>query len=65
LQLHQPIGRLGKNRKLRQVAAHHGDFIATMEARASVTIFVDLVRDVLTLRYGKSLGSEEIGLAGK
>src|SRR5579864_2214753 len=63
LQLHQPVRGLRKNRKLRQVSANHGDFIAAVKPRASVAVFVNLVWYVLALRNRKSLRREEIRLA--
>src|ERR1700722_20383198 len=63
LQFDQPIRRLRQDRELGQFPADHGHFIATMKARTSVTILVDLVGKILALCDRESLACEEIRLA--
>ena len=59
LDLHQPVGRLRKHGELGQFAAHHGDLIAMVEARADAAVFVDLVGQIFTLRHGESQAGEK------
>ena len=63
LQLHEPIRRLREDRELGEISAYHRDFVATVEPRTRVAIFIDLVRQVLALRDRKSLAGEKVRLA--
>ena len=61
----QPVRRFRQNRELRQVPAHHRDFIATMEPRTRVTIFINLVGKIFALRDRESLPAKKSGLRVK
>src|ERR1700730_14888087 len=65
LDLDQPVGGLREHGELGQFAAHHGDFITLMEARADAAVFVDLVGQIFTLGHGKSQAGEEFRNARK
>src|SRR4051812_31378545 len=63
LQFHQPVRGFRKDRELRQVPSHHCDFIAAMESRTGMAVFVDLIGKILALRDRESLTGEEIRFA--
>jgi hypothetical protein len=65
LQFNEQTSGFGKNCELRQPAPHHRHLVATMEARAHVTVFVDLVGKVLTLGDRKSLRRKKLRFARK
>ncbi len=52
-------GDLGKR------AADHGDFVAGVEARAGLAVFVDLVGQGGAVDYAKAEVEEEVGDAGE
>src|SRR5580698_6146488 len=59
LKLNQPIRGFRQNRKFRQFAPYHRYFVASMKARANVTVFVNFVGQILALCSGETQASEE------
>src|SRR5215467_2940047 len=57
----QPVCGWGKNGESRQLAADHRHFVAAVEARTLVAVFVNFVGQVAMLRDGESHAREEIG----
>ena len=65
LELYKFAGRFCQDREPWNVAFHHGNFIAAMQARTDVAVLVDLVRQVFAARFGESEMREEFRLARK
>src|ERR1700719_34468 len=61
----QPVFRWRQNRKCRRVATKHCDFVAAIEPRTLITIFVDLVGKILMISGGESQPREKLRDAGE
>ena len=47
--MNSSTSRLGQDGKFRQLALHHGNFVAAVQAWADVAVFVDFVGQVFAL----------------
>src|SRR6185437_6434463 len=65
LQFHQPVGGLGQDGESRKLAFYHRDFVAVVITRTNAAIFIDLVRQVFSLRDIKSKLGKKLRAACK
>src|SRR6266853_763184 len=61
----QPVFRWRQDCKCRRIATNHCDFIAAIEPRTLITIFVDLVGKILMVSGGESQTREEFRNSGE
>src|ERR1700683_5225285 len=65
LEFYEPVRRFREDSECRELAPHHGNFVALVKPGTDVAILVDLVGKIFSLRHLESLPRKKFGSSGK